>query len=1040
MNKKIKVPDFFIIRSPRLPYFYFKQMNAFLTEEEFWEFALKLLSESEILDSIFIASEGFHSQLKAAMNSPFNQKTKDILPTLYKYISRMTVRPTPFGLFSAISLATVSNANTKLILSDNFVPQFRLDLSVLDLINKTLIKDISSLGNLCLYPNTTISTKKDYLTYIDFDNKTESRSFTWSRIKYNPLINIVLDFCKEGMSHLNIIKKFDDLGISKEKSIRFVDELVELKILIPETEPVTTANSPNNTLLKIESISFNTHLAKPISQLTNHIRQVQQKKASLATQEMCDYEHLLGNKPKNLFQADLLREVDSGTMDIKFIHTIAKELFELQDLFKLDSISDLDIFINKFSAKYGEQEIPLLDAIDEDLGIGYGSKKEINNESCPLLNGLVEENYDDHHQHKDRLIQNYFEKQSIQNNSQKDVFQIKEKDLKKFEIDKKTDRSLPLGFYLLGNLLSNKSGGSTDDLRFNLLTAGGISSLPLLTRFSHLDADLTNKLKKCAEAEEKLAGEAIIAEIVFFPEGKAGNILTRPSLFKYEIPIIGQAAVDQDHTILLNDLFLRIVNGRIELRSKRLNKVILPRLSSAHNFHYSMTIYRFLCDLQRQDNPIYFVWDWGEKYNRTFLPRVEYKHLILSRAQWRIDRDIFASINTYDDRQKANFLMKSYALPEQVLLVRGDNELMIDLRNDIGIKILLKELKKRDLILYENIYGSFESPVTDCNGNMVTNELIFPLLGDSLNLKTKSYCPTPEHIVRKFIPGSEWLYLKIYCGEKESDNILIDQIKPLISIFTGKKLIQQWFFVRYYDPEPHIRIRFKLSKDIAASYLNVTTSIQNALSKQVAEGRISRILFDTYERELERYGPNNIENCEKMFELESTTLLNFLPIVKQYGEHIRWKFAMASINNLFSAFGFGSREKLNFLKILNENFLNEFKKYHKLKFTLDQNYRGNYKEISDFFNNTVYQDERIKTILEEHLSKLKSLHNQFLTSSDYLLRPKEIVASLAHMLLNRIFSTQQREQEMVIYHFLSKYLISEIKKSDQSLPETPSLL
>ncbi|WP_426789650.1 lantibiotic dehydratase [Sphingobacterium sp. WOUb80] len=1039
MNKKIKVPDFFIIRSPRLPYFYFKQMNAFPTEEKFWEFALKLLSESQVLDSIFIASEEFHSQLKAAMSSPFNQKTRDLLPTLYKYIGRMTIRPTPFGLFSAISLAAVSNANTKLILSDKFVSKFRPDLSVLDLINKTLIKDIASLGSLCLYPNTTISTKKDYLTYIDFDDKTESRSFTWSRIKYNPLINIVLDICKEGMSHLNIIEKLVDLGIPKEKSIQFVEELVGLKILILETEPITTANSPLNTLLKIESISFDTHLAKPISQLTNHIRQIQQKNTSLSIQEIINYEHLLQNKPKNLLQADLIRKIASGTIDVKFIHTITKELFELQDLFKLDSISDLDIFINKFSTKYGEQEIPLLDALDEDFGIGYGSKNEINDENCPLLDGLVE-NYDEVPQDKDRLIQNYFEKQYIKNNSQKNVFQIKEKNLKEYRIDKTTDKPLPLGFYLLGNLLSIKDGCGTDDLKFNLLTAGGISSLPLLTRFSHLDTDLTNKLKKCAEAEEELAGEAIIAEIVFFPEGKAGNILTRPSLFKYEIPIIGQAAVDQDHTILLNDLLLRIVNGRIELRSKRLNKVILPRLSSAHNFHYSMTIYRFLCDLQRQDNPIYFVWDWGKKYNRTFLPRVEYKHLILSRAQWRIDRDIFDAINTYDDRQKANFLITSYGLPEKVLLVHGDNELMIDLRNDIGIKILLKELKKRDLMLYENIYDSFESPIIDSKGNMVTNEVIFPLLGDSLAIKTKLYYTASKHIVRKFIPGSEWLYLKIYCGEKEGDNILIDQIKAFISTFTKEKLIQKWFFVRYYDPEPHIRIRFKLNKDIAKSYLKITTSVQNVLGKLVMEGRISRIIFDTYERELERYGPNNIENCERIFELESNILLNFLPIVKQYGEHIRWKFAMASTNNLLSAFGFESQEKLNFLKTLNEGFYNEFNRYHKLKFTLDQNYRRNYKEISHFFNNTIYQDGRIKAILEQHFLKLKSLHIQCLTSSDYLLRPREIVASLVHMLLNRIFYTQQRQQEMVIYHFLCKFLISEIKKSDQSLPETPNLL
>ncbi|WP_429626780.1 lantibiotic dehydratase C-terminal domain-containing protein [Sphingobacterium sp. HSC-15S19] len=40
-----------------------------------------------------------------------------------------------------------------------------------------------------------------------------------------------------------------------------------------------------------------------------------------------------------------------------------------------------------------------------------------------------------------------------------------------------------------------------------------------------------------------------------------------------------------------------------------------------------------------------------------------------------------------------------------------------------------------------------------------------------------------------------------------------------------------------------------------------------------------------------------------------------------------------------------------------------------------------------------------------------------------------IIGSLTHMLLNRIFFTKQREQEMVIYHFLAKILNSEFRRT-----------
>jgi len=60
---------------------------------------------------------------------------------------------------------------------------------------------------------------------------------------------------------------------------------------------------------------------------------------------------------------------------------------------------------------------------------------------------------------------------------------------------------------------------------------------------------------------------------------------------------------------------------------------------------------------------------------------------------------------------------------------------------------------------------------------------------------------------RTFILGEEWLYYKIYCGAKTADLLLTDTLRPLLNRLTATNQINQWFFIRYTDPENHIRLR-----------------------------------------------------------------------------------------------------------------------------------------------------------------------------------------------------------------------------------------
>ncbi|HBX51207.1 MAG: hypothetical protein A2275_06955 [Bacteroidetes bacterium RIFOXYA12_FULL_35_11] len=64
---------------------------------------------------------------------------------------------------------------------------------------------------------------------------------------------------------------------------------------------------------------------------------------------------------------------------------------------------------------------------------------------------------------------------------------------------------------------------------------------------------------------------------------------------------------------------------------------------------------------------------------------------------------------------------------------------------------------------------------------------------------------------RYFIPGSEWLYYKIYCGPKTADTIIENVFLPVSSKLFENSLIKKWFFIRYSDSDLHLRFRILLN-------------------------------------------------------------------------------------------------------------------------------------------------------------------------------------------------------------------------------------
>lgn len=102
---------------------------------------------------------------------------------------------------------------------------------------------------------------------------------------------------------------------------------------------------------------------------------------------------------------------------------------------------------------------------------------------------------------------------------------------------------------------------------------------------------------------------------------------------------------------------------------------------------------------------------------------------------------------------------------------------------------------------------------------------------------------------RKFYIGSEWLYLKIYTDEIHSDDILTRVVLPSFYSLKRDKFIEEFFFIRYFDPDFHIRIRFKLTDSVYC--FDIIKIINLKVKKFIKNGYVWNITLDSYERELD---------------------------------------------------------------------------------------------------------------------------------------------------------------------------------------------
>jgi len=270
--------------------------------------------------------------------------------------------------------------------------------------------------------------------------------------------------------------------------------------------------------------------------------------------------------------------------------------------------------------------------------------------------------------------------------------------------------------------------------------------------------------------------------------------------------------------------------------------------------------------------------------------------------------------------------------------------------------------------------------------------------------------------IRKLIPRNEWLYFKIYTGIKTADIVLEEAISPILCYLQENKLILKWFFIRYSDPKSHLRIRFLLAN--SEDNCNIMNYIHNVLYPYVESGEINNIQLDIYKRELERYDSNTIEEAESLFKLNSEFTLDYL----HFDDEEKIIISIFYIDKILDKLSLTIDEKYKWIKHSNYSYKQEFNANKNLNSQLDRKYRAFISKYLEFSQSQFFSDERIAII--RHLEENDPLLNAIIQKNNTQLMKVSLhffFQSIFHMYINRLFTSEQRLFEMVIYDYLHRY-------------------
>jgi thiopeptide-type bacteriocin biosynthesis protein len=279
-----------------------------------------------------------------------------------------------------------------------------------------------------------------------------------------------------------------------------------------------------------------------------------------------------------------------------------------------------------------------------------------------------------------------------------------------------------------------------------------------------------------------------------------------------------------------------------------------------------------------------------------------------------------------------------------------------------------------------------------------------------------------------YIPGDQWIYYRFYAGHEIADKMLQYNLLQFLFEMEEQGIVNKWFFIRYADPEKHLRLRVMLSDMNFIPCL--IRNVNMALEPYVEAGLVWKVEIGTYQPEYERYGRRSMPSVERLFHADSIAFGKFLLSGLSNHENALWLYAIYSADRLLEDFGFSPGKKKDLLLNLSRNFGREFGKDKFIAGKLSDKFRQNRRLIDQIIRGDDQSEiaSAIRKIIQERsvfqkadVKKIKRLLAKYAEVEE-----TDLLSSLIHMSMNRVFNNNNRLHEMVIYDLLFRHYKSAI--------------
>ncbi|MEU1878026.1 lantibiotic dehydratase [Streptosporangium sp. NPDC020072] len=376
---------------------------------------------------------------------------------------------------------------------------------------------------------------------------------------------------------------------------------------------------------------------------------------------------------------------------------------------------------------------------------------------------------------------------------------------------------------------------------------------------------------------------AISAQLSFPPRHPhLENVARSPQLLPHLITLAEHKTGDE-FRFLLSDLAVTANSQGMYLISRSKRVVVEPVLAHAASRDTMPPIVRFLFEVPRALFSGMSPFAWGAARCLPFLPRVVYRRTVLSPARWRIPVDALPTLGISGNRwhRDLTMLRDRLGLPDVVSV--GESDLRLRLRLDEPMdRAVLREYLAKARTGPDPVLVSEASTAVDHGwfGGRA-NEIIVPLAS------TSPPVPPPVIIDRKqplrvvlpdqAIPSEpEVVFAQLHGDPRVFDTILTNHLPGLLALWERPPM---WWFVRYRDPVPHLRLRLHVgSQEYGEAVAHVSTWAADMRRRRL----IGELTFSTYRPETVRYGTGqSLKAAEALFAADSSVVLTQLVLLSR---------------------------------------------------------------------------------------------------------------------------------------------------------------